>query len=310
MKKETDPIDFSTSHPAGWSVEQFRTYWFAFLESIVKENNAPVPSQRIRRQIEQSPDFLDIVAGWEKMNDGQRLDAWKKLLVCAENASQEVLPTCVQCGECCRKGSPTLQQEDLEILQSGKIPWAQLITLRKGEPALSPFTGNPFYLDEERIKIREKEGTQECVFLDGETDSCAIYADRPLQCRAQACWDPAPAKDLVEQPFLLREHIFGGVEVLQDMILEHDRRCSFEALAKEFENLRETNGESIRDALQLLSFEEHFRQFANEQFKVPMENMELVFGRSFSRLVGLFGYKVVVEPDGARCLTAETAEEN
>lgn len=310
MEKNTDLNAFSSNHPSGWNVEQFRTNWFSFLESLVKENGSLVPSRRIRRQIEQDAYFLDIVAGWEGMNSGQRLSAWKRLLMCAEKASQEFLPACVQCGECCRKGSPTLQQDDLEILRSGRIPWNQLVTLKKGEPAFSPFTGKPFYLDEERIKIREKEGTGECVFLDGETDRCGIYADRPLQCRAQACWDPAPSKDLADQPFLRREHLFGNVEVLQEMIQEHDRRCGFDELAKAFEKLRETGGESIGDALRLLSFEEHFRHFVNEQFKVPPDNMELVFGRSLSSLVGLFGFRVVMEPDGTRCLTPEAAKED
>ena len=252
--------------------------------------------------------FQETVAEWEKMDSPKRLEAWKGLLVLAENATREILPTCVECGECCRRGSPTLQVDDLEILQSGQIPWEQLYTLRKGEPARSPFDGRPFVLSEERVKIREKEGTQECVFLDSAADRCTIYSDRPLQCRAQACWDPAPAKDLVEQPFLMRKHLFEHVEVLSAIITVHDSRCSFQFLAEALEKLREADEESIQNALRLLSYEEHFREFVSEKFKIPQENIELVFGRSFSKLAGLFGYKVVEASDGSRCLTPDAGE--
>jgi Fe-S-cluster containining protein len=303
MKEDIDPpADPLTTHPAGWSMDEFRTNWFSFLESIVKENSSLIPPGRIRYQVEQTPAFQKTVAEWEKLDSLGRLEAWKQLLVMAENATREILPTCVECGECCRKGSPTLQLEDLEILQSGHIPWDQLYTLRKGEPARSPFDGRPFVLPEDRIKIREKEGTQECVFLDSKTDQCTIYSDRPLQCRAQACWDPAPAKDLAEQPFLLRKHIFEQVEVLAAIIAEHDSRCSFESLAETLDKLREADEESIENALRLLSYEEHFREFVSEKFNIPQENMELIFGRSFSRMVGLFGFKVVEGSDGSRCL--------
>ena len=307
MNKAVDSsADFPKTHPAAWGINEFRANWFAFLESVVKENGSSIPAKRIRCQIEQTPAFQEIVAGWEKMDGGRRLETWKQLLLLVEDAVREILPACVECGECCQRGSPTLQFEDLEILQSGRIPWDRLYTLRKGEPARSPFDGRPFVLPEERIKIREKEGTQECVFLDSETDRCTIYSDRPLQCRAQACWDPAQAKDLAEQPFLLRKHIFGHVEVLAAIIAEHDARCGFQALAEALEKLREPDEESVENVLRVLSYEEHFREFVSEKFMIPPDNMELVFGRCFSKLVGLFGYKVVEGEGGSRCLVPET----
>ncbi|MFZ2445221.1 MAG: YkgJ family cysteine cluster protein [Syntrophobacteraceae bacterium] len=307
MKNSADHIsDFSTNHPSGWDVEAFRANWHLFFETIVKENSSSlVPQKRILYQIEQTPAFRDITARWDKMDGSQRLDAWKQLLAAADSAAREILPACVQCGECCRVGSPTLHLEDLEILRTGKVPWDRLMTLRRGEPARSPFEDTPFVLPEERIKVREKANSAECVFLNAETDRCEIYNDRPLQCRAQACWDPAPARDLASRPFLLRKHIFEGVDVLLEIIAEHDTRCGFETLTLAFEKLRETNGQSVDEALRLLSYEEHFRQFVAERFNIPPGNMELVFGRSFAGMVNLFGYRVVDEPDGGRCLVTE-----
>jgi hypothetical protein len=199
-------------------------------------------------------------------------------------------------------GSPTLHLEDLVLLQSGKIPWDQLVTLRKGEPARSPFDGRPFVLPQERIKVREKEGLRECAFLISQIDRCSIYVDRPLQCRAQACWDPIPARDTAELPFLLRDHIFEGVEVLLEIIAEHEARCGFAVLSGTFEELSRSNGGNVQEVLRLLSYEEHFRQFVSDKFKIPARNMELLFGRSFAQMSTLFGFRVAEEPDGTRCL--------
>ncbi len=312
MKNDVESVfDFSTNHPSGWNIEQFRANWFSFLEALSKECSSLVPQRRMRYQIEQTSTFKEIASGWDAMNGSQRLDAWKRLLVSAEGATQEILPACVQCGECCRRASPTLHKEDLELLQAGKIPWDSLLTLRRGEPARSPFDGKPFVLPEERVKIKEKEGKQECVFLDDETDQCSIYEDRPLQCRAQACWDPIPARDLVELPFLLREDLFQGVDLLLEIMGEHEKRCDFETLAEAFQQLYETKGANVQEVLQLLAYEDHFRNFVSEQFKIPQENMELVFGRSFARMAPLFGYRVTIESDGTRCLVPddETAGE-
>jgi hypothetical protein len=300
------PSGLTINHPAGWDADQFRENWGAFVENLLKEEAGwLIPARRIRRQIERSPAFIEAAGGWDNMNGACRIDAWRRLLVAAEESCGTVLPVCVQCGECCRMGSPTLHLEDLGLLQSGKIPWDQLITLRKGEPARSPFDGMPFVLPEERIKVREKEGVRECVFLVPETDRCSIYSERPLQCRAQACWDPIPARDTAELPFLLREHIFAGVGVLLDIIAEHERRCGFEAFSAAFEELGKTDGGNVDEVLRLLSYEEHFRQFVREKFNVPAQNMELLLGRSLARMAEVFGFRVTEGPEGTRCLVAD-----
>ncbi len=305
MTKEQDSVsELSINHPSVWDAGQFRANWCIFLESLLKEEaSSLIPSRRIRCQIEQTSTFQSVLADWDGMNGQHRLEAWKRLLAAADEACRTILPACVQCGECCRMGSPVLHLEDLALLGSGKILWEQLITLRKGEPARSPFDGRPFILPEERIKVREKPGGRECVFLDGETDQCSIYLERPLQCRAQACWDPMPAREAAETPFLLRRHIFEGVDLLLEMIAEHENRCGFAALSDAFANL--STGGELRTVLELLSYEEHFRQFVSDKFKIPAQNMELLFGRSFIGMSPLFGFKVLTEPDGSRRLVAD-----
>ncbi len=307
MQKDSERFsELSINHPSAWDIDQFWANWIVFVEALLKEEgNLLIPSRRIRWQIEQTPAFQEAVSGWDKMKGSLRFDAWKRLLPAAEDACRTILPVCVQCGECCRMGSPTLHLEDLVLLQSGKIPWDEIVTLRKGEPARSPFDGRPFVLPEERIKVREKEGLRECVFLISQSDRCSIYVDRPLQFRAQACWDPTPARDTAELAFLLRDHIFEGVDLLLEIIAEYETRCGFAVLSGAFEELSRSNGGNVQEVLRLLSYEEHFRQFVSDKFKIPARNMELLFGRSFAQMSTLFGFRVAEKPDGTRCLLVD-----
>lgn len=298
------------SYPATWDEERLLRTWIKHLKGLMDESGITLPEKRIRFQAEQNISFQETKKRWPKLGATERLDAWKALLELSERIVQEILPSCVQCGECCRLGSPTLQLEDLELLRQGKVPWHELVTIRRGEPVRSPFEEKLFFLIDERIKIREKSGTQECVFFDSDSDRCSIYSDRPVQCRAQACWDPTVAKQVSEQPYLTRRDIFKGVELLMDIMREHDQRCDFEKLNAAFKLLEESQGKTIEEVLELLAYEDHFRHFLAEQLKIPENNLELVFGRSFADMVSLFGFTVRREPDGSRCLVQDPVSLN
>jgi len=211
---------------------------------------------------------------------------------------------CILCGDCCRQGSPTLHREDLEIIVRGAISRQHLVTLRKGEPVYSPYEEKPVYLKEERIKIREKPVTRECIFLDAEASRCTIYPDRPAQCRAQACWDPAPAREIAAQPCLTRRDLFRNVDLVLQLLDEHDNdnRCSFGKLEGAFDRLHKSGGESIEEVIDTLAFEDHFRTFVAERLNLSEDVLELFFGRSFSAMAGLFGFRVENKPDGARLI--------
>jgi Fe-S-cluster containining protein len=294
--------------PVHWGEGTLLQKWHEFLEYRASQSDGTIAVKRLQLQLEQLTEYLEIIRGWSKMNGSARLNAWRRLLEAAETVATKVIPMCVQCGECCRKGSPTLHEEDLELLQEGRIPWGQLVTLREGEPAYSPFDEKPFLLASECIKIREKAGSKGCVFLDDPTAQCRIYSNRPVQCRAQACWDPAQARQVAKLPHLTRSGIFEEVELLRDIIAEHDQRCSFKKLSDVFAAMAETNGREIDRVLELMAHEDHFRRFFAERLKIPEDTLDLVFGRSFAELAPLFGFQVVIEPDGSCCLVPETPE--
>ncbi len=301
----TDKIAGSEAESALWDVEALEKHWLVHLESLVSGKKTNLNLKRLRVQAEQDPSFKSVLSSWSGLDGDARQQAWKQLLECADKNKSDMLAACVQCGDCCRKGSPALMQDDLDILRAGKISWNQLITLRKGEPAHSPYSDEAFYLPEDRIKVREKPGSKECIFFDSDKDTCTIHVDRPTQCRAQACWDSSMATELAELPHLTRLELFKDVEVLVEMIEEHDKRCSFEGLSNAFDKLKKTKGQNIDEVLDYLGFEDHFRNFTKERLNIPEDNLELVFGRSLQERVRLFGFKVEISPDGTRTLLPE-----
>ncbi|MBP8645923.1 MAG: YkgJ family cysteine cluster protein [Syntrophobacteraceae bacterium] len=298
------------ANPIFWDRQELHREWLNQIRTIIRESESGLPAGRIRSQVEQTVVFREIAERWPQLSGSERLRAWKKLLVLTEECSRKVLPICVRCGECCRRSTPSLHLADLELLREGKIPWEKLYTIRRGEPVRAPDEDKLFHLLDERVKIREKPGTSQCIFLDTESNLCGIYTDRPIQCRAQVCWDPTIAAQFADEPYLTRGDIFQGVELLPDLMAEHDRRCAFGKLREAFRRLEETHGQSVDEVLELLSYESHFRDFFSKQLSIPPDMLPLVFGRSFAHLVVLFGFRVEEGSDGTRVLVPDHEETN
>lgn len=292
-------------YPADWDVETLRTQVSEHVARMAEQEEISLSFKRILFQVEDSPVYRDLTRRWVELTATERLAGWRNLLEAIEQIGRDMLPACVRCGECCRKGSPVLHIEDIELLRQGKIAWNAIYTLRLGEPVQAPMENRLLFLPDERIKVREKKGTRECIFFDGSKDRCTVYADRPVQCRAQSCWDAAPSVQLAQLPCLKRENIFEGVDLILDLMAEHNRRCSFDKLNDAFTRLRTDNGETIQEALELLAYEDHFRHFFGERLNIPEDTLDLVFGRSFTDLAPIFGFEVTVEPDGTHRLEPE-----
>ena len=302
-QKPPEPVRLDA--PSSWDWEVVEDHLCERIRAHRLQGDVQLAPKRVRLQLGEDPGFRDLARRWAEMDEAARAGAWQGLVDVAARATEEMLPICAACGSCCRTASPTLHEDDLELLRGQSIPPSSLMTLRKGEPVLTPLMQRPLFLTEERIKVREKPGTTECLFLDGEADRCTIYDDRPLQCRAQACWDESLARELIREKPLTRYQVFRGVDPLIEVMDEHDRRCSFAALSQAFQELEESAGGEAAAVIDALAFEEHFRRSIAAQLALPEDTLELVFGRPFSRLIRLFGYRVDTDPDGTRTLVPE-----
>jgi Fe-S-cluster containining protein len=297
------------SPPAVWGLPALWENLIEQMQTQAALQGMQLSPKRIRFQVEQDNDCLEMIGRFSRADGPERVEMFRKLLERGGQACEEPLPVCVKCGECCRKASPTLHAQDLAFVRAEQIPVSRLVTLRKGEPAWSPWENRTVQLEGERIKVREKPGTSECVFLDAGTDLCGIYKHRPWQCRSQACWDPALAQKFAEQPSLTRSEILGGVEALITLILEHDERCSYEKLQQAIGVLEESEGKDSGPITEAVAFEDHFRHFVAEKLNLPGDSLDFFFGRSFAELVETHGLRVEQDADGKKMIVPLNSED-
>ncbi len=105
------------------------------------------------------------------------------------SSSQANTGQCQRCGTCCRKGGPSLHFDDIDLIENGKLQLADIVTIRVGEFAINPLTNSAEPVASELLKINGAPGIWSCKFLLEPEIGCAIYADRPRQCRILKCWD-------------------------------------------------------------------------------------------------------------------------
>ncbi len=301
MSSARAPHPAPAAQPGAWNAVAAKGQLLARLLQRARAAGLRHSAKRVRFQVELDKRCRHALRDWPA-DAQERAQAWAVLEERAWQVLQEIVPTCILCGDCCRLGAPALHAQDVQLVRSEKIPLSALLTLRRGEPVHSAFASEPFHLPQERIKLRQRPDSTTCIMLDPETDRCRIYQQRPSQCEAQACWDPALAQALAERPLATRAQILAGADTLLELLEEHDRRCSFERLQRSFERLRRSGDDE--DALEAIAFEAHFRQFVADRLQLPASALGFFFGRSAAELATLFGYRAIPSPQGGLTLVA------
>lgn len=206
---------------------------------------------------------------------------------------------CRRCGTCCEKGGPTLHRADLPLVESGKIPLAALFTIRAGEMVLEPMQETPVPATEELIKIRGIGETWCCRYLAEESKACRIYHDRPLECRAQKCWDDTEIRAVYPVERLRRKDILAGTPELWELIEEHERRCSYQRLGELAGNLAAAgSGAGTGELTQMVGYDHHLRHLVRTRGKMDSGILDFLLGRPMTDTVHGFGLKA--EKDGDR----------
>jgi hypothetical protein len=191
--------------------------------------------------------------------------------------------------------------EDLSRLTEGPFKRENLYTIRKGEAVHDNVEGKIVTSPQEMIKIREgAEGA--CVFYEREGNICTIYEDRPVQCAALKCWDTKDFMVVYEGPKLDRHAVVDN-EVLMGLILGHEKRCSYEILEGLVRKIADEGDKAVQEILRILHFDFELRPMVVEKIGLLPEEMNFYFGRPLLETIGMFGLKVVREPDSSFLLT-------
>jgi len=281
--------------------EALATIWNSYLAEVLQVSPKSERYKIMRREIEAAAGYKEVHENWDTLSPESRAVAWRRLMTASRNHLLERSESCVRCGECCEKGSPTLLIGDLRLFQHNILTSDDVYILRPGEKATNR-EGEVTALTEERLKVREVPGTRQCWFYLAPHQSCRIYDDRPEQCRRQRCWGEPP--DPPASPELLqRRHLFADVPAMWDLIQAHQARCDCAGVARHLADLGAGNEAAGNPLFEALHFDHYLRQMLIDEWGLTPKATELILGRPLSQFLETIGINAVLTPEGVFSLS-------
>ena len=268
------------------------------LREILLAIHSPAAFESVWIEVSGSGPYWELLNYWENWNWKQRVNGWEGFARVVGKAAYATRPYCLKCGTCCRKGSPSLDQEDLPLVLRGVIKRTDLMTLRKGEIGFSNEQNELIQISREQVKIREKPGTRECLFFQDESGACGIYENRPLQCRTLECWNPGEFQGLENRRPLNRLALFDPLDPVLPVIKAHEEKCDLMNLESGLKRAGEQAKDGQDRLMEGLGFDRHTREFLGETYGFRPEHLLFLLGRPLTEVVASLGYKISLNPDG------------
>lgn len=200
--------------------------------------------------------------------------------------------TCRRCGTCCQKGGPALHRDDRSLVETGRIPAAQLYTIRKNERVRDNVRNHLAPAAADIIKIKGRDRTWTCVFYDPDSRGCRIYPHRPLECRVLKCWDTRDIERLYDRERLTRRDLVGTVKGLWELIADHEKRCAYRRLDQ---LIRAAGGDSrppLAEITEMIAYDREIRRLVVEKGVASGEMLDFLFGRPITRTIHMFGVRI------------------
>lgn len=192
---------------------------------------------------------------------------------------------CTRCGVCCRASTPALHVADLELVDAG-LSSSSLVTLRAGEPVDDNVSGQVTLLHDEMVKVKwTREGA--CTHYDIKKGGCAIYAFRPVECRALFCRDTAPLKAIYREGRVTRADILGNMPNLLRLAAEHESVCSCRELWEAVQGQIREKGGGFRAIKEMTDFDRRFRQHVVAARPECERVIEFLLGRPLEQILPL-----------------------
>lgn len=203
-----------------------------------------------------------------------------------------VQTSCKQCGICCSKGGAALHNADIVLLQEGKIPRSDCVTLRKGEFAWTPVNDRIEAIQSDIIKLRGTGGEWVCLYYNASAKNCGIYANRPVACRTLQCWNPEESLAMIGKDLLSRRRVLQDEKVFRELVDQYENTFPLPDFSSLFSKLDKSPEKTIRILEELVNQDLAFRDKQVQQSeKVAAEELFL-FGRPLFQLLQPFGLGV------------------
>ena len=193
---------------------------------------------------------------------------------------------CIHCGKCCTNGGPALHTDDKLLVEQKRIPLEHLFTIRKGEPAWDNVLNQFVWVTSDIIKIKGNGSSWECYYYDSDAKRCTIYGNRPTECRIFKCSNPSESKAIHGKNYLGRADLLSSVEGLWDLILEHQKHCSYDPIKQMIKSNADhsilPNNEFFKN---LIKYDSVTRTKTVELVKINPQWVDFLFGQPVSTVI-------------------------
>lgn len=208
--------------------------------------------------------------------------------------SNAIKIVCKRCGQCCANGGPTLHGEDLGLFASpAALDLTDLLTIRVGERVHNQPLNRIEPLEAEVVKITHAPEGRTCIFYNDAEQACAIYDNRPAECRALFCRDTSDLEAMYDKGRIARRDILPEGHPLLELVEEHDQACSVTELARLARLVLDSEDRNATEAIgSMLAYDEAVREAVVTRGGLPETALPFLFGRPMVRLLGTFGLNV------------------
>jgi len=198
---------------------------------------------------------------------------------------------CDCCGTCCRNGGPPLHKSDIGLVKTGILNFSDLVTVRRGELVLPPLATRPVSAEVEWIKIQGRDGDWCCRFLVTASNTCAIYENRPVSCRALKCWDTVEILAMSGRDLLCRSDLISLDDPLWPLVEAHEQICPVPDLEKLVRELAggDRSDAILRELAGLVTVDLQVRSRAVQEFKLTVARELFYFGRPLFQILQPLG---------------------
>ncbi len=188
------------------------------------------------------------------------------------------------------------------------IPLNHLYTLRAGELAHDNVRDILMPLPTDVIKMKEKNNTSACIYLDNEQKNCTIYHHRPAECRALQCWDTRAIEALYAKNRLDRKTILQGKPEFWDLVQDHQQRCDYGRLEKLIGHIRRSaTGEPLKSLSEIIHYDRNIRTLLVEKTGLDPDICDFLFGRPLTTTLTGYGIQLKETQEGKWVMIKSTA---